>query len=251
MHESQMHDDNIFITLTYHPDHLPQDASLDKKDFQKFIRALRKGTKKKIRYFMCGEYGKPTEKNNYIARPHFHAILFGIDFDDKYLWRIEKGNRMYRSPTLEKYWKKGNSELTDVTYASAGYVARYCLKKQHGETGKREYAIIDFETGELKDEQRIHPYVAMSLKPGIGETWFQKYKGDLFPHDYAITPDGRKTTVPAYYRKLLKKTDPAMAEKLRAARVEKARDNPDNTPERLATREFCKQKQAERLKRNL
>lgn len=251
MHESQMHQENCFITLTYHPDHLPQDNSLKKEDFQKFIRALRKGTKKKIRYFMCGEYGEPTQKNNYIARPHFHCILFGLDFADKYLWRIENGNKMFRSPTLEKYWAKGHSETTNVTYEGCGYVARYCLKKQHGETGKREYAIIEPETGELLDEQRQHPYVSMSLKPGIGESWFRKYKSDVFPHDYCITPDGRKQPVPAYYRKLLERENPKLSEKLRLARIEKSVANPDNTPERLATREFCKLKQAERLTRSL
>lgn len=252
VHEAQMHgNNNSFITLTYHPDHLPADHGLQKIHFQKFIRALRKGTKQKIRYFMCGEYGEPTEKNNYIARPHYHAILFGCSFADKYLWRVENGNRIYRSPTLERYWKRGASEIGSVSYASAGYVARYCLKKQHGETGKREYAVIDQQTGELKDEQRQHPYIAMSLKPGIGETWFKKYKTDLFPHDYAITPDGRKTPVPKYYRKLLEREDPELADQLRQARIEKAKDNPDNSAERLATREFCQQQKAARLTRSL
>lgn len=251
VHESQMHEHNSFITLTYHPDHLPLNNSLEKKDFQKFIRALRQGTKKKIRYFMCGEYGEPTEKNNYIARPHFHALLFGLSFPDQYLWRVQNGNRIYRSPTLEKYWTKGHSEIGTISYASAGYVARYCLKKQHGETGKREYAITDFETGELLDEQREHPYIAMSLKPGIGETWFHKFKSDLFPHDYAITPDGRKTPVPTYYRKLLAREDPDLAETLKRARVDKSKLDPNNTPERLATREYCQTKKAERLIRSL
>lgn len=251
IHEAQMHDRNCFITLTYAPDHLPADLGLQKSHFQKFIRALRKGEKIKVRYFMCGEYGAPSEQNGFIARPHYHCLLFGFDFPDKYLWRTENGNRIYRSETLEKYWTRGHSEIGSVTFESAGYVARYCLKKQHGETGKREYAVVDRATGEITDQQRQPPYVAMSLKPGIGESWYRKYKSDLFPHDYAIMPDGRKTTVPAYYRKLLEREDPDLADELRRARCARAVDNPDNTPDRLAVREFCKTKQAERLKRSL
>ncbi|AXH74177.1 MAG: replication initiator protein [Microviridae sp.] len=251
MHEAQMHEHNSFLTLTYSTDQLPQDNSLNHKDFQKFIRALRKSTGQKIRYFMCGEYGEPTEKNNYIARPHFHCILFGYDFADKTMWRYENGNRIYRSATLEKFWKKGHSEIGNVSEASCGYVARYCLKKQHGETGKREYAIIEPETGELLDEQRKHPYLCMSKKPGIGESWYKKYKSDVFPHDYCVSADGRQLPVPRYYRKLLEREDPKLSQELRQARIEKSINNPDNTPERLATREFCKQKQADRLIRSL
>ena len=70
-------DNNEFITLTYNDKHLPVDHGLDHRHFQKFIRSLRKKSKQKIRYYMCGEYGKATEENGYIARPHYHAILFG------------------------------------------------------------------------------------------------------------------------------------------------------------------------------
>ena len=74
MHEASLKPDNCFITLTYDKKNLPQNNSLDKKAFPKFIRSLRKRNKRdkknQIRYYACGEYG-----DNF-GRPHYHAILF-------------------------------------------------------------------------------------------------------------------------------------------------------------------------------
>lgn len=200
---------------------------------------------------MCGEYGEATADNNWIARPHYHAILFGFTFPNLTLVNIRNKNRVYISPLLSKLWKHGSHEIGSVTYQSAGYVARYILKKQNGEYAEREYAIVNTETGELTDQQITHPYTAMSLHPGIGKKWYEKNKSDLFPHDYAVAPNGRKVPVPEYYRRLLRADDPELYEELRKIRIEKCIDNPDNTPDRLAVREFCKTKQAERLIRKL
>lgn len=247
-HEAQMHDENSFITLTYRDANLPPFGSLRKSDFQKFIRSLRQKlyTRKhgfrKIRYYMCGEYGAT-------GRAHYHAIIFGYGFPDKTLSNIRNDNRVYRSKLLEDTWLHGTSEIGSVTYKSAGYVARYILKKQNGEQGRDEYSYTDPATGELRE--LVHPYTQMSLKPGIGESWYHAHKHDLFPHDYAVLPDGRKTPVPAFYRLLLKKEDPDLYEELREQRIEKARQDPNNTPERLAVREACQNSKAERLLRTL
>lgn len=281
-HESSMHRHNDFLTLTYASENLPPNNSLRKRDFQKFIRALRKKTGAKIRYYMCGEYGNicpdhggwindPVPNKTQCAvcrtgRPHYHAIIFGFKFPNQKLVNIRNGNRVYTSDLVSKLWTYGSHELGCVTFQSAGYVARYILKKQNGEYALREYAILDPETGELTDEKIIPPYTCMSLghtcrvckkrsckrsTGGIGYSWYQRHKADLFPHDFAVMPDGRQTPVPTYYRTLLEREDPAMANLLRAARVEKAKNDPNNSPERLATREFCKEKQAERLTRTL
>ena len=102
-HEASLYSaglNNCFLTLTYDDAHLPKDHSLKKIHFRKFIRALRKKTKQKIRYYMCGEYGNATEANNWIARPHYHAILFGYQFPDTQLVNVRNGNRVYTSPFL-------------------------------------------------------------------------------------------------------------------------------------------------------
>ena len=56
MHEASLHDHNCFITLTYDESNLPEDHSLQKDHFQKFLKRFRKAIfPTKIRYFMCGE----------------------------------------------------------------------------------------------------------------------------------------------------------------------------------------------------
>ncbi len=247
-HEASMYDkgsNNCFITLTYRNAQLPPNGNLDKSHFQKFIRALRKKTKKTIRYYMCGEYG---DKNN---RPHYHAILFGHQFDDAKLVNIRNSNRVYVSKLLDKVWNRGTCEIGSATFKSAGYVARYILKKQTGDAQDvfNRYVIIDPETGEMTARQ--NEYTAMSLKPGIGEQWYRKHKSDLFPHDYAVMPDGRQMAVPNYYRMLLKREDPELYDQLRLQRIAKSLENPNNTPERLATISKCQSQKQSRMTRNL
>lgn len=248
-HESEIQKEDglpsSFITLTYRDESLPKNSNLTHEHFQKFIKSYKKRTGKNCRYFMCGEYGS---KNN---RPHYHAILFGVHFSDRQLVQTRDGIRVYTSELLAKCWPHGSHEIGSVTFQSAGYVARYILKKQQGDADElfERYALIDPATGEMTS--RTLEYTRMSLKPGIGKLWYDTYKNDLFPQDIAITPDGREMPVPKYYRELLKKDDPKLYEQLRKTRLEKARDNPDNTPERLAVRHLCRQAKTQNLKREL
>eukprot|EP01043_Picozoa_sp_COSAG02_P068353 COSAG02_NODE_11317_length_1749_cov_1.025455_4_plen_67_part_01 len=67
-----MHEKSCFITLTFSPEELNKRGnpdSLDVRDFQLFMKRLRKKHQHKIRFFNCGEYG---EKNQ---RPHYHALI--------------------------------------------------------------------------------------------------------------------------------------------------------------------------------
>ena len=51
VHEAKMHEQNCFITLTYAPEHLPKNESLELRDFQLFMKRLRKKSKKKFAFF--------------------------------------------------------------------------------------------------------------------------------------------------------------------------------------------------------
>ncbi len=245
-HEASLYGDkNAYITLTYSQESLPEFYSLQKLHFQKFIRSLRKKTKLKLRYYMCGEYGNLCCEHNgwtehpvpekdpcticTTGRPHYHAIIFNYDFPDKKFFTLRKGNRVYTSEVLAKTWTHGHHEISGASFQSASYVAQYILKKQNGKWAEKAYTNFN----------RIAPYTQMSLRPGIGKKFYEKYKSDFFPHDYAVTPDGRKMPVPAYYTNLLQKEDPDLYTILKAARLEKAISNPDNTEDRLASREIC------------
>lgn len=244
LHESKCHEENAFITLTYDEKNIPPGGTLVLSDFQKFMKRLRKEfSHKTIKFFHCGEYGEK------LKRPHYHACLFGVDFPDKYYWKNDNGNKLYRSPILEKLWTKGQSLTGEVTFESAAYVARYITKKISGRVNPEHYQNIDEDTGEIFD---IKPeYVTMSRRPGIGKTYFEKFKSDCYPSDYIIVR-GKKCKVPKYYDQLLELEDPLEFKKVSAKRkVEAQKHALENTPARLQAREDCQIEKYRRLKRSL
>ena len=148
LHETKSHRENCFLTLTYDEEHCPRNLSLDYSEFQRFMKRLRKKFRgKRIRFYMCGEYGEQ------FARPHFHACIFGLDFEDKVLFSSSGGNKLWTSATLDALWPFGFSSIGEVTFESAAYVARYCLKKVNGDLAKDHYSMVDLETGEVYEKR--------------------------------------------------------------------------------------------------
>ena len=132
MHEADQYDENCYITLTYAPEHLPESATLVLEDWRYFIKKLRRYNPDiKIRYYHSGEYGKATEKNNWIARPHYHALIFGFAFKDMTLYKVINEIPLFKSAELTKIWGKGHASVGNITMESAAYVARYIMKKQY------------------------------------------------------------------------------------------------------------------------
>lgn len=192
MHEASLHELSSFVTLTYDDEHCPR-RGLVYRDFQLFMKRLRRRLGR-TRFYMCGEYGERT------GRPHFHSILFGRWFPDRYYWRkSESGHEVFRSPVLEELWTAGNSEIGSVTFESAQYVAGYVHKKVYGQDADAHYSRVDPDTGEIY--QVMPEFSRMSLRPGIGADWFKQFRGDVFPHDYVVM-EGRKVRPPKYYAKL-------------------------------------------------
>lgn len=250
MHESQMYEDNCFITLTYNDDNLPEDQSLNKRDLQLFMKRLRKHGgkegKEKIRFFACGEYGEET------LRPHYHACLFNYDFRDKIYLKTVNGNKLYHSDLLSKLWPFGFNTIGSLTFDSAAYVARYVTKKLTGKGIEKAKAVFglspynrcDMLTGELYDV--LPEFQTQSLKPGIGKTWYEKYQGDCYPSDEVIV-NGKKTKPPRYYDTLYPDI-----ESIKEKRVKRAEKRAwDNTPKRLRIKETIKMAQYDQLKRGL
>lgn len=241
-HEAQMHSENMFITLTYSDEHLPPDYGIHVRVWQLFMKRLRKAIGKQVRFFACGEYGDKS------LRPHYHALIFGYIFTDLVTFSIKRGNKIYTSKSLDKIWPYGLATIGDVNYRTAAYVSRYVMKKMSGD----DEVATDFYT-------RIHPvtfqthvvrkeFCVQSRRPGIGTTWFHKYKTDVFPSDFLII-DGKKHSVPKFYTKLLQE-DQQMQIK-RARKIEARKYSENNTKERLAVREEVKSAQLTRLKREI
>jgi len=247
-----MQEDNCFITLTYNSESLPPwPHSLNKKHHQEFIRALRlKYPEKQIRFFHGGEYGKPTIENNYIARPHLHYLLFNHKFEDLVLWDDTQGKKTYLSDTLKAIWQKGHVTVGELTHQSAAYVARYCMKKVTGKNAAEHYEKIHPETGEISSV--IPEYAQMSLKPGIGKPWYDKYKNDVFPSDMVIVKGGNRVKTPRYYDRLLGRESCNELEEIKAKRQTSMDKNwQDQTRRRLHTREIVKKAQTQNVQRKL
>lgn len=243
MHESQMHAVNSFVTLTYDDNHVPHDYSLNYRHFQLFMKRLRKAYGP-VRFYMCGEYGETYQ------RPHFHACLFGVRFSDLKEWRKSgAGFQLYRSSGLEKLWTYGSAEVGDVTFESAAYVARYCVKKVTGRNAEKHYEMVDGETGEVYS--RIPEFTRMSLKPGIGATWYEKFKREVFPLDRVVVR-GTECKPPRYYKYLLDAAPDFMSDSVDYQRYLKGRElASDNTEDRLRAKEAVCIARTNKLRRSL
>lgn len=239
MHEASLYDVSSFVTLTYSDENLPMHGDLVYWHFQDFMKRLR-WKYGPVRFYMCGEYG--SEK----GRPHFHALLFGLDFSDKVLWRrLASGSCIYTSKSLEALWPVGFCSIGDVTFESAAYVARYCMKKvvdpysdtgfYHGVTGGPSR--VDEATGEVVF--LCPEFNRMSLKPGIGAEWFRRYRADMHDNDYVVI-NGTKCKPPRYYDKLYMNVEwdgEAVLSYLRDRKAIALELSSDARPERLEVRE--------------
>lgn len=264
VHESQLHDDNCFVTLTYSDEHLPVDRSLCLKHFQLFFKRLRKKINRRISYYHCGEYGEcckvcgkstiycDRKDHTYepgLGRPHYHACIFGHDFGDKKLWTTRNGVKLYVSQELDTLWGLGYATIGEVTFESAAYVARYIAKKINGTMSTSHYELLVQETGEIV--QRKKEYATMSRRPAIAELWFAKNLDDVYPRDHVVVR-GKETKPPRYYDKLYNELESAIFTTIKERREEDRKSRKENnTKERLAVREICKKAQLRNLKRTL
>ena len=194
IHEASSHEFNYFLSLTYDEDNIPIGSkgipTLIKDEISAFMKRLRKYLGPDIRYFGCGEYGDLSK------RPHYHIILFNCKLDDlqerhpikvdgkvKWIYQYDdSGEKLLFSPTVYKAWQgRGTAQIGQVTFESCAYVSRYIVKKQLGVTSS-QYA----------DCGIIPPYVRMSLKPGIGYSWYKEHFEQIYLYDNYILKRGDK-----------------------------------------------------------
>jgi len=169
--EENVHTNSSFITLTYDNNHVPMTEknymTLCKKDFQDFMKRLRKYHSKsiKIKYWACGEYGSTT------FRPHYHAIIFNLDREK-----------------LTKAWTLGTVHIGDVSGASIAYTTKYMNK------GRR----IPLH----KNDDRLPEFSLMSKK--LGSNYLTddiiKYHQEDITRNYLTLEGGVKIAMPRYYR---------------------------------------------------
>lgn len=199
MLESQEHESSYFLTITYDDNFLRPCSgvdtdgqirdgfTLDKKDLQNFWKMLR-ADGQKIRYYACGEYGTHT------FRPHYHAIVFGLQLHDLVLYKVSpRGDRYYNSRYLDSIWKKGYIVVGEVTFESCAYTARYVAKKVHEDLSDI-YAAYGMQP----------EFVVMSRRPGIAYNYVKTHP-DLFDNScmFLSTLQGSiRGNIPRYFKKV-------------------------------------------------
>lgn len=215
----------LFVTLTYDNEHLPvcqydEDGfplygSLQKRDCQLWMKVLRKRFEGvRIRFYLAGEYGENT------LRPHYHAILFGIglcDLPDLVPHGTnELGDKYFISPMLSETWDRGFVLVSDVSWKTCAYVARYVTKKLNG-PWSIDYAIRNC----------IPEFSLMSRKPGIGRLYLEEHPDCLDYENINISTaeSGLKIRIPKYYLRQIKLTDPERYDKMIKQRQEFAEDS--------------------------
>ena len=260
--ELQYHKYNYFLTITYDDDHIPENQfindetgevgtslTLKKEDLQKFWKRLRKdldNKNEKIRYLACGEYGDNT------LRPHYHAIVFGLDIPDLTLYKqTANGDLLYTSEWLNKIWKNGIIWIGEATWQSIAYVSRYVTKKLYG-------AEADYYTA----FNLVPEFLVCSRKPGIGRAYYEDHKDDLFEKSKYYFPmgNGVGSACPSRYFSNLFEADfdpqlvedrkTALKEQFEARKALKLERTTLNYLDYLMTEEYNKEKQIENLKRN-
>jgi hypothetical protein len=287
VHEAAMwesHGGNCFITLTYRDEkdcdldqwnagqHVPKDWSLHKSHMDAFFKRLRKwedkrakrigGAPRRFRYFYAGEYGKNCKHGINLelvncplcntGRPHFHVCLFNFRFEDLEAYQSNDGIMRYTSPTLAKIWGYGFVDVGELNFASASYTAKYVLKKVRKVQSDHHYMTYDLD-GEVTF---ISPeFVSMSRgnaaykgqRCGIGASWYEKYKRDIYPSDEVPVPGaGVMKGVPRYYDEILREENPELYEEMKSTRKAFMKEHKEEyTPRRLEAKHKCKKARIE------
>lgn len=170
--ELKQHKESCFVTLTY----ANTDGELHKRDYQLFLKRLRKHIQpKKIRYFLCGEFGSKGK------RPHFHILIFGYIPKDLILFKTVKGIKYYLSEELSNLWGQGYILVERICDEHLKYVTKYMQK------------LNDVEDKGQK------PFIAMSNRRGIG---YNSISADCLFTD-KIYQHGKYIKIPRYYLKIL------------------------------------------------
>lgn len=199
-----------FMTLTYEeaPVSFNGYPTLEKKDFQNFMKRLQKKCPtqiinekrtKNIKYYACGEYGSQTQ------RPHYHAIVFNLP------------QNLITNDAIAPIWSHGIVDIGNGLVGGMRYVTKYAIKGN----------VVP--SHELDD--RLPEFSLMSKRLGdnhLTPEMVRYYKQRAV--SYVTLPGGIPTSMPRYFREKIftKEERKIMAEAAREARefdFEKLFDN--------------------------
>lgn len=214
---------SAMVTLTYRPEDLPEPPHLDYGQVQLFMKHLRKrrddrGDSSPIKFFCAGEYGGKTH------RPHYHLVLFGETFNDRYTSEDPNTGKVYHhSYELDSIWGNGRATIDDLTYLSGAYVAGYVAKKSNAgnRTGPVQVHAQTYKTAPEHYSWPAPEFQKMSNHPGLGHDWFMRPENmaKVIETD-SIQIGEYQFSVPPYYSRLLAREYPLLMPEIKAKRLE-------------------------------
>ena len=199
--ESKIAHTAYFVTLTYSDETLPYhpigqefvqknirrnksiyqgyQPTLDKTELQKYFKKLRHANEGQIKYYAIGEYG------SLLCRPHYHIILFNVDYQADVISSWTTFNRQRNTYDL-----RGKVDIGKVEPASIHYVTNYQIGPLH-------------QYGEFQDKTKQEPFQLFSK--GLGENYvIDNYSWHHYENRfYMIGDKGHKQKMPRYYKEKL------------------------------------------------
>lgn len=202
-----------FLTLTYDDEHL---EDCNKKAVQKFLKRFRQLSRlgldlRHFKYFFVSEYGHNTH------RPHYHAILFGVDLlkDPFFKSRVATSKRdargriypVFTSDVISRIWKNGFNSVDKCTDKSIRYVCKY-VSKTIADTDKNLFHLFSRRIGTSMFivGDTLLPFAYSTLSSGklllnrdsfpVGSPKFLDYYFELHDPDFlSVVKDKRKAFV--------------------------------------------------------
>ena len=99
---------------------------------------------------------------------------------------------------------------------------------------------------------RIPEYTTMSRRPGIAKNWVDKYHATDVAHDDQVILNGKAFRPPRYYDQQFEIADPDAWLKIKAARIRKGKEKPEEkTPARRKVKAKIRDQKLKQLKRKL
>lgn len=191
MLEAKLHQENVFVTLTYNDENLPKDLSVRPAEISRYVKQLR-NFGFTFRYFAVGEYG------DIGGRPHYHVAQFGFPSCHWGLTRVRK-RCCDVCEAVERAWGRGKIQVGSLEPNSMAYVAGYINKKMTRETDPRL-------------EGRRPEFARMSKRPAIGLMMMHEVASTLMEHGrdkdvdvpVVLEHGGKKWPLSRYLRRKLR-----------------------------------------------
>lgn len=266
-HEAKMSQASCFLTLTYdraslpveskpaskeglrlalaHPQRVvPYGGSLRRADVVLFMKRLREHLRRnfgvRVKAFQVGEYGSRN------ARPHYHLLLWGFDFqhDRRREGDSGRGHPMWSSKLLDQLWGMGLCRINELGLEVAKYAAKYALKSFSG-----KHELRSLPGGGLVEVEPC--FDQLPHGKALGLTWLDRYWSDVFPRGVMVLRGGIEVPIPLAYMKVCKEREPAVYERVMAERrAEGLKRLEHSMPQRLTAREIVAHARADQSPRS-